>query len=388
MGAIDSSHWINAFAILIIYSCQQKVPHIRLFIYVCALFCLFLVAFERSNENINTQVAPVPLSPISPYAIRIHNTHSPLTSHSFRTIGTTSTISNTNNNRRHVYYRTLFPFGFRLWIIKTVAFLRPLIYFAFSLRNYFLFYFNFFLIWNHTRMVWTRANRGKHTLYATTNESNRKCQKKCLLPSIWFKCHLRIWWVVEDVGLCRCLNERKAAPSVQNFLFHMHRWCVEWTNGIMQMEFNSLDYFIFSFGVGQMIELSATGFPGNIQRMVWLFHTYAGIDAPDSSAPSKMILHSTAANRRVDILHWVQQSRRHSLAAAAFSNISRRQFRWLCFCVRSLLWFRCTNGRACIGDAFSNYFQYIVIQTFPVKCSIIVILWLHAYVIDANKLKC
>lgn len=137
-----------------------------------------------------------------------------------------------------------------------------------------------------------------------------------------------------------------------------------------------------------MNEFSATEFRENIQQMVWSFYRCVEIDALDSSAPPKMILHSTAGNRKVDILHWVQQFRRHSLEAAAFSNIFRRSFRWWWLCVQSLLWFRCTNGHACIGDAFLHDSQYIVIrdQTFPVQTLnvktsrfVIVILWLHTW---------
>lgn len=120
MGSIDSSHWINAFAILIIYSCQQQsATHSFIFIHTRAVRSIFLVAFVWFNENINTQVALVSFyHPSGPTRYtNIHNTTLSLTSHSFRTIGTTSTILNTNNNRRHVCYRTLFPFEFRLWNI-------------------------------------------------------------------------------------------------------------------------------------------------------------------------------------------------------------------------------------------------------------------------------
>lgn len=85
---------------------------------------------------------------------RIHNTHSSLTSHSFRTIGTTSTISNTNNNRRRVYYRTLFPFGFRLRNILNSRFLAATYLFClFAAKLFSFLLLFFFLISNHTRMV-------------------------------------------------------------------------------------------------------------------------------------------------------------------------------------------------------------------------------------------
>lgn len=181
-------HFQFQWFILVRLSWRNYATHNRLFVYVCRVVsCVLNIFFffrviqrnvkERRRKKvsslINKQVATrFIISQNQQFISNVYSSaNSVLTLHSFRTIETTSTILNTNNTERHIYYRALCVCcGLSMKISQNIRFvcswsLLYLFIFRFVSNCYFLSFFCFyfvvlflffiFVIWNHTRMVRT-----------------------------------------------------------------------------------------------------------------------------------------------------------------------------------------------------------------------------------------